>query len=79
MHNMRPGVLPDAAVQGLLLSLDHSRQAGVREALHYDTLHESAAIVVFDVANPLQAHVYRLRQSARQMCLLQAQYYNTMM
>lgn len=52
--NMGLGVVPDAAFKGLLLSLQHGRQARVRQALHYDTLHEGASIIVLDEPHPLQ-------------------------
>lgn len=54
-HHMRLGVVPDAAFQCRLLCLQHCWQARVRQALHYDALHESPAIIVLDEAHPLQA------------------------
>lgn len=53
--NMGLGVVPDAAFKGLLLSLQHGRQACVGQALHYDTLHQGASIIVLDEPHPLQA------------------------
>lgn len=54
-HHMRLGVMPDAAFQCRLLCLQHCWQARVRQALHYDALHQGPAVIVFDEAHPLQA------------------------
>ena len=58
MHNVGLGVLPDAAVQSLLLGLQHVGQAGVGQALHYDALHQGAAIIVLDVPHPLHMSIH---------------------
>ena len=60
VDNVGLGVLPGSAVQGLFLSLQHAGQSGVRQPLHYDTLHQSAPVIILDVAYPL--HQSRLRE-----------------
>ena len=61
MHNVGLGVLPDAAVQRLLLGLQHVRQARMGQTLHYDALHQGTTVIVLDVPHPLQASMTLLR------------------
>ena len=35
----------------------------MRQTLHYDTLHESAAVIVLDVPHPLHTHPHKCRQT----------------